>query len=815
MAKKKKGEVKLIMPKHTASVDHLKYALKVCIAHPGGVDVDTFKDELFAELHTAGIEAAKNNDSSHYTKCLQLPRYFGLVRYCLSGERANAITKRGIDVYTALIASPVDKETLHGCFLESIIHNQFGQGNEGVGSESFCEPLAIFFRAVEKLDGIENHEYGYLIQEMDAKGRPFEHVVQEIRASRASGAMLQMQAQAQNISDWKTILFLVNIGFLEKRPDGRVVLSRSLPVAYRVRLMRMPLYGRGFKKQLFMRWMESKNLGQSVLNYADSLEAITEDGPLKDSARFCGFYECLTGGRAAKKIYDVAGLEDYNKTFGALELFWSKAKDDPPYPFEEDRYYECYYYAKGAKRIDNARLENACQQYKQFLSFYDTHKEAFSAEEETMYTGKLGSVQKIIYGAPGTGKSFGTDDELVDANGNEKAVSFRTTFHPDSDYSTFVGAYKPTMKKVPRIVQVGMDLKNPNYAVDVDAALKVEEKISYEFRPQAFMNAYVAAWKEMTKGAAGKPVVLVIEEINRGNCAQIFGDLFQLLDRGDDGYSTYPIDADTDLAKWLKSDEKDENNQLLRFGSAGLGLTKPTDQTFKMKQSDWDAVMKGKKLALPPNLYIWATMNTSDQSLFPIDSAFKRRWDWKYVPIREGKHKDGPKKGQELGWKIKFTVPAHQEGSQQIPAKDYSYDWWEFLKNINAKIFKTTESEDKKLGYFFVKPDGEDATTNDGTISADRFVSKVIFYLWNDVFKDYGIETIFKVDDAKKSEDEAKGVEFQAFFNEEDDKADVNTLLRFFKHIELKSDEEIAAAQAAQQQPTASAANQQGQNTNP
>ena len=465
-----------------------------------------------------------------------------------------------------------------------------------------------------------------------------------------------------------------------------------------------------------------------------------------------------------------------------------------------------------------------------FESAYDVLAEFFIAHELTikeigkrivqqeggaMYTGKLGQIQKIIYGAPGTGKSFGTDDELVDANGNEKALSFRTTFHPDSDYSTFVGAYKPTMKKVPRIVQVGMDLKNPNYAADVDAALKVEEKISYEFRPQAFMNAYVAAWKEMTKGAAGKPVVLVIEEINRGNCAQIFGDLFQLLDRGDDGYSTYPIDADTDLAKWLKSDEKDENNQLLRFGSAGLGLTKPTDQTFKMKQSDWDAVMIGKKLALPPNLYIWATMNTSDQSLFPIDSAFKRRWDWKYVPIREGKYKDGPKKGQKLGWKIKFTVPAHQEGSQQIPAKDYSYDWWEFLKNINAKIFKTTESEDKKLGYFFVKPDGEDATTNDGTISADRFVSKVIFYLWNDVFKDYGIETIFKVDDAKKSEDEAKGVEFQAFFNEEDDKADVNTLLRFFKHIELKSDEEIAAAQAAQQQPTASAANQQGQNTNP
>ena len=404
--------------------------------------------------------------------------------------------------------------------------------------------------------------------------------------------------------------------------------------------------------------------------------------------------------------------------------------------------------------------------------------------------------QEIFYGAPGTGKSWGVDRIAK----NPKVEVIRTTFHPDSDYSTFVGAYKPTIRKFPRIVQVGLDLKKPNYAADVDDALKVEEKISYEFRPQAFMSAYLTAWKDLAK-----PVVLVIEEINRGNCAQIFGDLFQLLDRDEEtGYSTYPITADVDLATWLADVE--------RFGVDGLA---DPGKPKCIKSDDWGKILKGQMLALPPNLYIWATMNTSDQSLFPIDSAFKRRWDWKYVPIREGKYKDGPKKGQRMGWTIKFTVPAYQDNGQQIPAKDYSYDWWEFLKNINAKIFKTTESEDKKLGYFFVKPDGEDATTNDGTISADRFVCKVIFYLWNDVFKDYGIETIFKADDAKKSDDEAKGVEFQAFFNEEDDKADVNTLLKFFKHIELKSDEEIAAAQAAQQQPTASAAKQQGQNTNP
>lgn len=383
-------------------------------------------------------------------------------------------------------------------------------------------------------------------------------------------------------------------------------------------------------------------------------------------------------------------------------------------------------------------------------------------------------LQLITYGAPGTGKSFDTDKNLIDAGGNPKAKVFRTTFHPDSDYSTFVGAYKPTVKPVERIVQIGQDLKKPNYAADIPQGLKVEDKITYEFRPQAFMNAYVAAWKDITK-----PVVLIIEEINRGNCAQIFGDLFQLLDRDDkSGYSMYPITEDTDLKKWLSEAEQ--------FGPTGLVINAKPE---RIKQEDWVQILKGEMLALPPNLFIWATMNTSDQSLFPIDSAFKRRWDWKYVPIREGRLKNG----QPMRWKVKFTVSVHKEGEQSVATKDYTYDWWDFLKCVNALIFTTTDSEDKKLGYFFVKPDGKsdpNAKDND-LISADRFVGKVIFYLWNDVFKDYGIETIFKVADAdRKSEDETKGVEFQAFFNEDDDDVNTNTLLAFFKHLKLKSDEE-------------------------
>ena len=264
-------------------------------------------------------------------------------------------------------------------------------------------------------------------------------------------------------------------------------------------------------------------------------------------------------------------------------------------------------------------------------------------------------LQTIYFGSPGTGKSFKIKDEIL--NGVDDNYVFRTTFHPDTDYASFVGCYKPvcnnklnktdyTIDDLADILKTSYesaDIKtlalhsfafeyadyfNGNIAefnkkeVVVKAGLtedyKVEinkivnlagwlkekglvancNSISYRFAPQAFTDAYVKAWQNPTES-----VYLVIEEINRGNCAQIFGDLFQLLDRDDNGISEYPIKADADLTKHLQNE---------------LGI-------------DHEGIAGGN-IKLPANLYILATMNTSDQSLFPMDSAFKRRWEWKYVP---------------------------------------------------------------------------------------------------------------------------------------------------------------------------------------
>lgn len=289
------------------------------------------------------------------------------------------------------------------------------------------------------------------------------------------------------------------------------------------------------------------------------------------------------------------------------------------------------------------------------------------------------NIQIIYYGCPGTGKSHTIKENIEGINGelavyfddNGKKIDtpdtkeermgkpsniFRTTFHPDYDYATFVGSYKPIME--------------PATAQSSGGSGKKE--LGYAFVPQVFTKAYIRALRSKqddTLTDAEKNVYLIIEEINRGNCAQIFGDLFQLLDRKD-GISEYPVVPDTELINYLNQNG-----------------------------------IPGNSLRLPENLHILATMNTSDQSLFPMDSAFKRRWAMEYVPINLE---------QEKAKNFTFKV-------NNIP-----YSWVEFLSKVNPLIRKATDSEDKQMGEFFIKDN----------ISEVEFKNKVMFYIWNDVCKD-------------------------------------------------------------------------------
>ena len=301
-------------------------------------------------------------------------------------------------------------------------------------------------------------------------------------------------------------------------------------------------------------------------------------------------------------------------------------------------------------------------------------------------------IQKIYFGTPGGGKSHKVKT-LIEDTKKAKDRYFRTTFHPDTDYASFVGSYKPIMKG---------------------------ELICYEYVPQVFTLAYIAAWND-----PDNEYFLDIEEINRGNCAQIFGDLFQLLDRNKKGYSEFPIQADSDLANYLLNAKDEEGNDIL---------------------SNKEGI-KDKKLCLPPNLSIVATMNTSDQSLFPMDSAFKRRWDWEFVP-------------STFNEKDNFNIT--------IGNKDYK--WHSFLKEANARIKQATDSEDKQMGSYFVKTDMDE----------EKFKSKVMYYLWSEICKEeYKTQNnFFRYIDQDNNEQEFT-------FNELYDKGSTKMLQKFMKFMNV------------------------------
>lgn len=372
-----------------------------------------------------------------------------------------------------------------------------------------------------------------------------------------------------------------------------------------------------------------------------------------------------------------------------------------------------------------------------FETIQNVNGEEEEGEEKPLKFGDFAPRQIIYYGAPGTGKSHTIKKEEDEG----KITCIRTTFHPDSDYATFVGCYKPHK-------------------------IKGTKDLTYEFVEQAFLEAYKQAWMNPKE-----EIALVIEEINRGNCAQVFGDIFQLLDRSDDGWSTYPIKADTDIAEHLKELHIPgyAATMKLRFGLDKEGNDRYPDR-------DWFGFM-----ALPPNMSILATMNTSDQSLFPIDSAFKRRWDWIYIKIKKGKDKNG----KELGWNIQIE-DANGE-PVKIIKEETKLPWWNFIQKVNEIIASMTSSADKQLGYFFCKPSKKANETDEKPtiITADTLVGKVIFYLWNDVFKDYGFEdaSLFTYQEEKNGKKTEKDLAFADFYDEEGELVNTERLVDFLRKI--------------------------------
>ena len=278
--------------------------------------------------------------------------------------------------------------------------------------------------------------------------------------------------------------------------------------------------------------------------------------------------------------------------------------------------------------------------YKKQVSNPEEKKSAF-------YTPNFSQI--IYYGVPGSGKSHKIDEETENLPDDQK---MRVVYHPEYTNADFIGQILPVMEG---------------------------NGVRYAFKSGAFTKILIEALKNPSK-----PYYLIIEEINRGNAAAIFGEIFQLLDRGSDGWSSYCI-------------MNDYINYEIRKSAPELNWTENTG------------------VRLPPNLSLLATMNTSDQNVFTLDNAFQRRWDMQLVPNE---------------------CSDTNQMEATITVANQKITWKDFQQTINSVIGEKANEgglssmEDKRLGCWFVKAENKE-------IKADLFSNKVLKYLWDDAFKFY------------------------------------------------------------------------------
>lgn len=322
------------------------------------------------------------------------------------------------------------------------------------------------------------------------------------------------------------------------------------------------------------------------------------------------------------------------------------------------------------EEIKNVVKKSICKQLDELKNALENNEE-YSINKNNIKIYKPNN--RIIFGAPGTGKSFKLNKEIVD---NKLGNQFRrVTFHPNYTYSQFVGSYKP----------VGNE----------------DGTISYNFVGGPFLKTLIESLKDEKEGI---PHILVIEEINRANPAAVFGDVFQLLDRDSEGRSTYTISMSNEMKVYVNKELNNNEDELY----------------------------------IPNNMYIWATMNSADQGVYPMDSAFKRRWSFEYIDI------DGnEEKLKELGCEI-IELPTEMLDSEgnRIYKK---YEWNEVRKTINKNLKENNVNEDKLLGPFFLsEKELKESRENFDNI----FKSKVLMYLYEDILKHKNI-SFFRKNDKK------------------------------------------------------------------
>ena len=687
---------KIVMPKNSALLNEIESVLKIYYEANDWIPNDLYKTRLKALI-------GDDQYSSSYTKKAQITSYFGFTVWqdIRNPQSLRRITPSGKQMYEALQKN--DTEKVQEVLLEALEQVKFGRDNYGCpDSNTDIEPPTLFIRAILDLGYLTYREFAWLLWKLEDLGANYTDSLQELRGLRSRGP-IQLGDEANKYADCKPIMILVRWGFLAEDESANATNGKHIVIAdevlkkYQPRLRNLKIY----------------NIDKDIID-ASSFDFGNDNNEDDNEKKFrawmakqvtvngtpCTASMISNNCSALKKVCSLMEIAEYPDLESIFEIVDMDVFVEVKNIIQSHPDYE-----EVNKACNNRFLSTGLKWYEKFLnemlqdvssgdSSEQDEKEEIDLEAIRLSTGE----NVLLYGVPGSGKSWTIEHEYCKPG----SVIERLVFHPDYTYSDFIGQILP--------------------------AVAEDGQVSYKFTPGPFTNILREAYNN-----PGKEYILIIEEINRGNAPAIFGEVFQLLDR--------------------KVEIRDFDDDGYPIGTSEYGIT-----NMNIAEEMYGKDRKTEKVRIPSNLSIIGTMNTSDQNVFTLDTAFQRRWDMRLI---------------ENDFENVDPTLANAE------ILDTTVTWRNFCVEINRIVVgnsaRMTSAEDKRLGAYFVHL--RDLKFNDamgdlkeydalrkkeskGTLTPEektqiavirdamrqnrKFPEKVIKYLWDDAFK-FNREVIFEV----------------------------------------------------------------------
>ena len=687
---------KIVMPKNSALLNEIESVLKIYYEANDWIPNDLYKTRLKTLI-------GDDQYSSSYTKKAQITSYFGFTVWqdIRNPQSFRRITPSGKQMYEALQKN--DTEKVQEVLLEALEQVKFGRDNYGCpDSNTDIEPPTLFIRAILDLGYLTYREFAWLLWKLEDLGANYTDSLQELRKLRSQGP-IQLGDEANKYADCKPIMILVRWGFLAEDESANASNGKHIVIAdevlkkYQPRLRNLKIY----------------NIDKDIID-ASSFDFENDNNEDDNEKKFrawmakqvtvngtpCTASMISNNCSALKKVCSLMEIAEYPDLESIFEIVDMDVFVEVKNIIQSHPDYE-----KVNKACNNRFLSTGLKWYEKFLnemlqdissgeSGEQSEKEKIDLEAIRLSPGE----NVLLYGVPGSGKSWTIEHEYC----KPESVVERLVFHPDYTYSDFIG--------------------------QILLAVAEDGQVSYKFTPGPFTNILREAYNN-----PGKEYILIIEEINRGNAPAIFGEVFQLLDR--------------------KVEIRDIDDDGYPIGTSEYGIT-----NMNIAEEMYGKDRKTEKVRIPSNLSIIGTMNTSDQNVFTLDTAFQRRWDMRLI-------------------ENDFSNVDPTLADAKI--LDTTVTWRNFCVEINKIVVgnsaRMTSAEDKRLGAYFVhlrdlkfnKAMGDlkvyDALRkkeSNGTLTDDektqiaiirdairqnrKFPEKVIKYLWDDAFK-FNREVIFEV----------------------------------------------------------------------